>query len=80
MANTEIDTQHEDLQGMPAAVYNALKAHPQAVRDIHTGRVVCAGADCDWVRPAGKTGKRAFLSHQTWAVQLAVAEWYFSDM
>lgn len=79
MDDVEREERKAELEGMPAAVYRALKAHPLAVRDVQTHEVVCAGADCDWTKPHGKNGKKAFLSHQTWAVQLAVADWYFYE-
>jgi hypothetical protein len=63
-----------DLAGLPDVISRTLLAHPTwAAMDR---KIVCAGPDCDWVKPAGKGTKKRFHNHQVFELQWAIGEWY----
>jgi hypothetical protein len=68
----------EPLPGLAPVIFFALKAHPEWERDDQD-RAVCAGDDCDWVKPSGGSTKKRFLNHQAFEVHLAVANWYDAE-
>ena len=68
--------QKDEMEGLPEAIQRALIAHPEWER-IDRETVVCAGIDCDWRKPGGKSTKQAWVRHQTWTLFAAIKEWYF---
>lgn len=72
---TEQVDERVEMQGLPAAIQNALRAHPKPIG--FGAHVKCSGPDCDWSKPAGSNIKRAWLRHQTWTLHMAVQRWYF---
>jgi len=72
-AATEIA--ENDLEGLPATLDAVLIAHPtwKAV----DGKTVCAGPDCDWVKPPGrKSTPQRWRNHLAFELQMAIGEWY----
>ena len=66
--------QGSELQGLPAVLSATLASHPDWEYDGDD--VVCAGDDCDWVKPPGKGVSVRWRKHQVFFLQLAIAEWY----
>lgn len=69
----------DELAGLPRAILETLVAHPEWTRSTDTGRVICAGKECDWVKPSGKSITQRWLKHQSYELQCAIADWYYNN-
>ena len=64
-----------DLIGLPAVLDAVLIAHP--TWKTSGGDTVCAGPDCDWVKPSGrKSTPQRWRNHLAFELQMAIGEWY----
>ena len=69
---TEIE--EDDLKGLPDVISRTLLAHPTWA--VKSGKIVCAGTGCEWVKPAGKGTRKRFHNHQVFELQWAIGGWY----